>query len=263
MNTIDDRYLSPELVMNNRFISHHKPKWKVAILCFRDFVGCDIIIKTFNAKPIEGYKVFYGIDANETQRQVFEAESNGVNIGIITRLSWGGPQAAILVEELSHLGVKYIIGYGAAGSIDRDINKGDQVIGIKSLVTDGTSRSYVRDKQELFCDEELLNITMNEAIKLNIDIKHVTVANIDALYRETKELIQDYQSRGAQIVNLETSALFAASEICNVSSIWVGFISDSLVSDNWDNWDIDTTGLSEQSSLICRNTIERIISDML
>lgn len=263
MKNIQDRYLNPELVMNNRFDNHLKPEWKIAILCFRDYVGCDVIIKAFNAKPIKGYKVFYGIDAGETHKQVFEAEIDGNKICIITRLSWGGPQAAILVEELSHLGTEYIIGYGVAGSIDKVLNKGDQVIGIESLITDGTSRCYVDGRVALFCNEELLNLTRDEAKILNIGIKEVVVANVDALYRETKELIREYQSKGAQVVNLETSALFAASEVCHVKSIWVGFISDSLVSDNWDGWHFDTIELSAISSLLCKKIVKRIINDLL
>ncbi len=43
MESIGDRYLSPEGVMTNRFANHPKPEWKVAILCFRDYIGCEII----------------------------------------------------------------------------------------------------------------------------------------------------------------------------------------------------------------------------
>jgi uridine phosphorylase len=263
VRSIDNRYLSPAIVMKNRFANNPKPDWKIAILCFRDFIGCEILINTFKAKPVQGYKVFYGIDSNETERQVFESDLLGLKIGIITRLSWGGPQAAILVEELTQMGVQYIIGYGAAGSIDGDISKGDLVIGTRSLNTDGTSKTYLPDKHVLFCNKELLQITREEAIHLEINIKEVIVANVDALYRETKDLIFHYQSEGAQIVNLETSALFASSEICNASSLWLGFISDSLVSDIWDDWDIDTKELSLVISKLCMKTVERIAIKLL
>ncbi|MHA6484130.1 phosphorylase family protein [Paenibacillus sp. strain BS8-2] len=165
MDKLEDRYLSPQIVMANRFVNYPKPDWKIAILCFRDFIGCDAIVKCFNAKPLDGFKVFYGIDAHETKNQVFECEINEVKIGIITRLSWGGPQAAILVEELSYLGVQYVIGYGAAGSINMNFNKGDLVIGTKSLVTDGTSYTYKNDKKSLHCSDELLLITKEETSK--------------------------------------------------------------------------------------------------
>lgn len=248
--------------MDNRFENNPKPDWKIAILCFRDYIGCEVIINSFNATPVRGYKVFYGIDSHESKRQVFEAEISGQKIGIITRLSWGGPQAAILVEELSYLGVAYILGYGGAGSIDGDIYKGDLVVGTRSIVSDGTSRVYTPDKQELLCNNEMLLFVMEEAHH-QLDLKAVTVANVDALYRETKELIRKYQSHGAQIVNMETSALYASAEICNVKSIWLGFISDSLVSDNWDNWNMDSRQLSLIISTLCVRTVERILKKVV
>jgi len=180
--------------MINRFTNNPKPDWKIAILCFRDYIGCEILTSTFNATPIKGYKVFYGIDSNETERQVFEADISGHKVGIITRLSWGGPQAAILVEELTHLGVQYIIGYGAAGSIDEEISKGELVVGVRSLNTDGISKMYLPDKLEFLCNNEILQITREVAKKLQFNIKEVTVANVDALYRETKDLIRKFQS---------------------------------------------------------------------
>ncbi|WP_199621264.1 phosphorylase family protein [Paenibacillus alkalitolerans] len=255
MNNLNDRYLTPETVMINRFKSFPKPRWKAAILCFRDYIGCEIISNFLKATPIKGYKVFYGIDSNETESQVFETEVSGQKIGIITRLSWGGPQAAILVEELAQLGVEYIIGYGAAGSIDREIRKGDLVVGINSLVTDGTSRIYFPNNNEINCNGILLNITRVASRSLELNVKEVTVANVDALYRETRELVSRFQSEGAQIVNLETSALYASAEICKVNSIWLGFISDSLVSDKWDSWDTDSRELSFNLSKICLKII--------
>lgn len=260
MSDLTNRYVTPEAVMVNRFKKGPKPDWQIAILCFRDFIGCDFMVHTMKAKPVYGYKVFYGIDANETHQQVFEAEIDGKRIGIITRLSWGGPQAAILVEELSHMGIAYILGYGAAGSIDQGVHKGDLILGTTSFITDGTSRSYLPDREVVYCDQDLLDIIQEVSISCYPSMKEVHVANVDALYRETKDLIRSYQSRGAQIVNLETSALYAAAEICGVKTIWLGFISDSLVSDTWDNWDMDTDELSAKCALICKTAVEKIIT---
>ncbi|URN93799.1 MAG: hypothetical protein NAG76_18505 [Candidatus Pristimantibacillus lignocellulolyticus] len=263
MEIIDDRYLSPKSVMINCFMNNPKPDWKIVILCFRDYIGCEILTNTFNATPIKGYKIFYGIDANETERQVFEADIFGQKIGIVTRLSWGGPQAAILVEELTHLGVQYIIGYGAAGSIDGEIKKGELIVGLRSLNTDGISNIYLPEKKELLCNIELLQIAREESIKLQFNIKEVIVANVDALYRETKDLIRKYQSEGAQIINLETSALYACADICKVKSIWLGFVSDSLVNDKWNNWDTDSKEMSLKVSKLCIKTVETIARELL
>ncbi|WP_192043568.1 hypothetical protein [Paenibacillus rhizovicinus] len=63
---------------------------------------------------------------------------------------------------------------------------------------------------------------------------------------------------GADIVNLETSALFAACESCNIASTWIGFISDCLVDEVWDDWHIDSLELSNIASKICLEVIRTI-----
>ncbi|WP_237179037.1 phosphorylase family protein [Paenibacillus sp. MMS18-CY102] len=256
---IDERYLTPAQVMAYRFKQDPKPNWKIAILCFREYIGCEMITDFFQATPISGYKMFYGIDAHETQRQVFEAEVDGQKIGIITRLSWGGPQAAILVEELAFLGVETIIGYGAAGSIDATIRQGDLVIGIESLNSDGTSRSYLPEKRIFTCDQELLRIVREETELLKQPMKEVIAANVDGLYRETKALVKQFQAEGGQMVNMETSALYASAEICQVNSIWLGYISDCLVQEEWASWDIDSRVLSVQISQVCMNVVKHLV----
>jgi uridine phosphorylase len=256
--TVEDgnRYLSPGKVMTTRFSNNDIPLWKIAILCFRDSVGCEVLINKYKAKPFGNYKVFYGIDAHESEQQIFEAEINGVKVGIITRLCWGGPQAAILVEELSYLGVQNIIGYGEAGSIKAGIPKGSQIVAIKGLVSDGTSKSYIKDKLLIGCNNELLDI-LRDNVKYKI--LEVCAANIDALYRETHELIKCYQSEGAEVVNLETSAMYAASEVCNVRAIWIGYISDSLVDEKWEDWNNKSINSSDICAEISIKLIEGLI----
>ena len=45
MSDLTNRYLTPEAVMVNRFKKGPKPDWQIAILCFRDFIGCDIMVQ--------------------------------------------------------------------------------------------------------------------------------------------------------------------------------------------------------------------------
>lgn len=137
------------------------------------------------------------------------------------------------------------------------------IVGLRSLNTDGISNIYLPEKQELLCNIELLQIAREESIKLQFNIKEVIVANVDALYRETKDLIRKYQSEGAQIINLETSALYACADICKVKSIWLGFVSDSLVNDKWDNWDTDLKEMSLKVSKLCIKTVEKIARELL
>jgi uridine phosphorylase len=229
-----DRYISPETVMKYRFQTNPCPSWDMAIICFRDYKGSQILVKKFNAAPL-GYKVLYGIEEFEGAPVVFEAEILGKRVGIITRCNWGAPQAAILVEELSTMGVKHIIGFGAAGSIKTNLTQGTQLIVESALCNDGTSKTYKKDASTVGFSE-LLGVKAKQAAKtLGYHINEVTAATVDALYRETKELVLQWQADGADIINMESGAFYAASEACGTDCLWLGFVSDCLVKEAWED----------------------------
>lgn len=251
-----DRYISPEAVMKNRFQNNPRPSWDLAIICFRDYTGSQILVKKFGARPI-GYKVLYGIEEFPGAPIVYQAEMCGKTIGIITRCNWGAPQAAILVEELSALGVKHIIGYGAAGSMKSSLTQGTQLIVTSALCNDGTSKAYINGI-EVGCSE-LLSLKANQAAKtLGYQLNEVKAATVDALYRETKELVAQWQSYGADIINMESGAFYAAGNICGTGCLWIGFVSDCLVKETWDDWHIHLTELAEITASICYRTAHEL-----
>lgn len=81
--------------------------------------------------------------------------------------------------------------------------------------------------------------------------RRVTCATVDAAYRETPELIQSFRGQGAQVINLETSALYAAAQSCGVRSVWIGYVSDLLVAGEWDDWYMDQDDMQRLSVQTC------------
>jgi len=63
--------------------------------------------------------------------------------------------------------------------------------------------------------------------------------------------VRIWRARGGQVVNMETAALYAASERCGISSLWIGHVSDCLVGGEWEEWsDIaDMTAMSARIGL--------------
>ena len=93
-------------------------------------------------KPFE-HKVIYGIPAEHTHIFI----RNNKKILVFEQLIWGGPQTAIIIEELACLKCKTVIGIGACGSITPEIPKGKIVINDTAVITDGTGRNYTKEKQ--------------------------------------------------------------------------------------------------------------------
>ena len=249
------RYITPEIIVKHRLAEHPQPHWDIAVLCFRGLLGSKAIVQRLNATPVE-YKTLWGMDESADRPYVHETAVGETRICIVSRCVWGGPQAAILAEELAYLGVTRILGFGAAGSLVPDLPKGTQVVASTAIVTDGTSRAYTQ-ASALPADVELYAALEAVVDKLGADVIPVKIATVDAVYRETEDAVRRWLGRGAQAINMETSPLYAASAACGVKSLWIGHISDSLLNREWDTW-IRAESMTDISARLAAGLVERL-----
>lgn len=252
------RYITPDHCVGRRLEDRPAPKWAAGVLVFRGHPHSRQVLEAFdNVRPVR-YPLLYNLTSSDFEPFVFEADVVGRTIVIVTRCVWGGPQAAILVEELAYLGVPLIVGYGVAGGLDPDLRQGSIVVADVALPTDGTSRAYGATSR-LSPDVSLVETAIETARGIDCDLRPVTAATVDALYRETEELVEDLRGQGAQIVNLETSTLYATAGVCNVRSLWLGYVSDCLSNGEWDDWFADLSDVSRRTVQVCR----RLLADLL
>jgi len=157
-----------------------KPDWRVAVICFRDLESSGILINKLRAVPMM-QSILSGMDYPGDRPYVYEATIGDNPIAVVSGCWWGGPQAAVVVEELACIGVEYIIGFGLAGSISRDISKCTHIVALRGLVTDGTSRAYTK-ASSVNADDELLRILLSIKHNLKNEIIPTTIATVDAIY---------------------------------------------------------------------------------
>jgi len=241
-------YIVPAKLVEKRLNGRKPPDWKLAVISFRDRKGSDGLVQAFEARPLP-YTAFYGQEAFAESPFVFEANVEDQQIGLITRCIWGGPQTAILVEELACLGVKYLIGYGSAGALDPALHLGQQVVASSAFANDGTSRAYT-EAVRIEADAELIEMALRSGEKIGRGLTTVTAVTVESFYRESEQLVSIWRRQGAQIVNFDVSPLYAVSRDCGVKSIWLSHVSDRL-SDKWDDWFWDRDEATRISENIC------------
>lgn len=247
------RYITPGMIVKGRLGKNPKPNWDIVVICFHSQEKSQMLVNYFNANPL-GYSVFSKVNDND----VLEAKVGKKKVGILRWCTGGGPITAALVEELAFIGVKYIIGIGAAASISKNINKGDIVVAEEASIKDGTSKSYWPLEDMLFSSKELTDIVKKAGMELCLNIKGTRAVTVDTIYRETEELISPWREEGCQILNWEITPLYAASKACKVKSIWMGHISDKLVTREWDNWFCSRNKIHMNCVKICKKAIEMI-----
>ena len=250
------RYITPETIMRGRFGANPKPRWDAAVLCFRSHEGSRLIAQTLEAEPL-GYKVLWGMDEVSAYPLAHEFAIGKARVGLIARCLWGGPQTAILVEELAHLGVRHLIGIGAAGSIAANLPRSTQIVATAALTTDGTSRAYV-DEAEVCVNPAIYAAIQRAERAHSWRLRGVKVATIDAIYRETDTMIRVLAGRGAETVNMEVTPFYAASAVCGVESVWIGHVSDCLVNHAWEPWD-NLEQMTAQSAQIGLDVLEELL----
>ncbi len=230
------RYITPEALLRLRFGDGARPAWDVAILSFRGEAGTQALVSRLNARPLTR-KVLYGLEVSLDRPAVYEAQLGDRSIVLVTHCLWGGPQTAILVEELAALGVRQIVGFGVAGALVDTLPKGTQIVAESGLATDGTSRRYT-SAASAAADAGLATTLVATATRLGIALVSTKIATVDALYRETPADVQRWVGLGAQAINMETTPLYAAASVCDVRAVWLGHISDtlSLTTQTWDSW---------------------------
>ncbi|MBN1977234.1 MAG: hypothetical protein JW918_07520 [Anaerolineae bacterium] len=250
------RYITPEAIMRSRFGDNARPQWDAAVLCFRSHEGSRLVAQMLGAKPL-GYKVLWGMDEVPAYPLAHEFAVGKARVGLIARCLWGGPQTAVLVEELAYLGVRHLIGIGAAGSIAADLPRGTQIVATAALTTDGTSRAYT-DGTEVHVNPAIYAAIQRVERVRPWRLRAVKVATIDAIYRETDTLIQALAGRGAETVNMEVTPFYAASAVCGVESVWIGHVSDCLVNHTWESWD-NLEQMTAQSAQIGLDVLEELL----
>ncbi|MGE4559195.1 MAG: nucleoside phosphorylase [Desulfobulbus sp.] len=142
----------------------------------------------------------------------------------------GAPMAAICLEKLIALGGQRIIVYGWCGSIHRELRINDLFLPTSGVSEEGTSPHYepVRPWNPV-----LQNVLQQALEKAGRSFRSGGIWTTDALYRETREKIERYGSRGIFAVDMEYTALQAVAAFREILVGGVMLVSDELFGERW------------------------------
>ena len=176
-------------------------------------------IKTDKAKKFFHSKIYFG-------------QINNLSFSI-TGPVIGSPYAVILLENLIVFGAKKFLFLGWCGSISDNLKIGDIVLPDSAISDEGTSPSY-NDTKKIFTPKmSNLNKLKQLMNKQSANFQTGNIWTTDALYRETKEKVTYYKTKGAIAVDMETSALFNVAEYRNVEIASILVVSDEIKENSW------------------------------
>lgn len=153
-------------------------------------------------------------------------------VGILKAMI-GAPAASMNLEELIAFGAKRIYEMGHAGAVDRRLEPGDVVVLDGALSDEGASKHYYR-ASPMFTPSPSLTRRLSKSLsEMGIEHTKGRAWTVDAVYRETVEKLVRFRRRGALVVNMESSAVFAVAKYRGIDAASVQVVSDALSEEGW------------------------------
>jgi len=146
----------------------------------------------------------------------------------------GAPYAAILFENLIAWGERKFIFFGLCGSISPNVKIGDIILPSGSFIQEGTYLHYGKNTGEVsYCSTDILSLLKKAFEEDLLVFQEGLVWTIDAVFRETKELVYTYQEKNTLGVEMELSALYTIGQYRGVDIGAVLVVSDELSTLQW------------------------------
>jgi uridine phosphorylase len=146
----------------------------------------------------------------------------------------GAPYAVMVLETLIAWGARKIIFLGWCGSISQKIKIGDIIVATAAIIDEGTSGHYKKDNNLISFPSELMVTELKGTLdRMGVNYHHGSVWTTDAIYRETRDKVENYQRLDVVGVEMEISALFTVAKFRKVEMGALVVVSDELASFKW------------------------------
>lgn len=145
----------------------------------------------------------------------------------------GCPATIAFLEEQVACGIKRFVGIGSAGALHNSIKNGDVVLCTGAFSDEGTSEHYPGHKVS---SKPSRNLSRQLALWFKYKNFHFIKGKTwtsDAPYRETRQKLEYFTSLGADVVEMEASAMFNVAQFRKVEIANVFIVGDSISGGTW------------------------------
>jgi uridine phosphorylase len=180
-------------------------------------------VKMMQGEPVKAWKGF---------REVYRGHAGAGRL-TIARTPFGAPGCVALAEELAAFGAKQILFVGYCGSLQPSVRAGDIIVPSEAIREEGTSYHYLPPDVATKPHQEILGVIRDCLERKKIPYHQGKIWTIDAIYRETKGKVKQYQAEGVLGVEMELAALFAFGMARQVAVGGLLVVADELSAESW------------------------------
>lgn len=138
------------------------------------------------------------------------------------------PDSAFVTELLCVGGINTFIRLGSCGALREDIAIGEYILATKILRGDGATQYYVDESYQPEVDQ-MLTSKLEEVFSQASKVYKGGVWTTDALFRETREVVNSYIKKGAIAVDMVTSPFVTITNLYHKKVGVILVVSDNLI----------------------------------
>lgn len=202
---------------------------------------CDTIILSFNGQIIDRLVQLGAVRPGGNLKNLnglhpwYIYQQGDTEVAVMLALI-GAPMMVGQLEELAARGFQKFIVLGSCGVLDKGIAADRIILPASALRDEGTSYHYAPASPEIAYDEALL--ARMEAVFDQYGIEHIRTKTwtTDAFYRETPDKVKRRLAAGAQVVDMEASAVMAWARF-RQAKVYQFFYTADYVDHHSQTWD--------------------------
>ena len=156
----------------------------------------------------------------------------------------GAPACVAGIEEVIALGAKKLVLFGSCGILDENRVNGKIILPTSAIRDEGTSYHYTEENDEIYMNKDLIEKAVKCFEKCGYPYVTGKTWTTDAIYRETKSLIEERKAAGCIAVEMECSAAIAVTQFRKIPFVQFLFGADNLDTSKWEPRDLTEYGLS-------------------
>ena len=142
----------------------------------------------------------------------------------------GCPSAAIVIEELTQLGVQKLMRVGTCGGLQNDLSMGDLIIALSATPADATATHYVAGEPHApTADFGLVHEAVHQAKHLGKPVRVGPIVSSDIFYNPDQGMAGRWSARGILAVEMEAAVLFTLGALRKVQAGCMLIVSDVVV----------------------------------
>lgn len=142
----------------------------------------------------------------------------------------GCPSAAIVVEELTQLGVEKILRVGTCGGLQPDLQMGDLIVALSATPADATATHLIGGEPHApTADWELIHAAVHHAKEQGKPVRVGGVVSSDLFYNPDGGQYQRWSDRGILAVEMEAATLFTLGALKKIQTGCLLIVSDIVV----------------------------------